>query len=194
MTARRPTLEELAGGELGPAERDRLLRVHELLLQAGPPPELSARTEQAPVPPPRRLHTLPGRLRLAALGAAAAIAIALFGAGYLLGDRSSPADAFRTIELRGQSGARASLVVLRRDAAGNWPMRLLVSGLPPLPPGGTYELWLTKGGRLAEPCGSFAVVASGTTEVQMSTPYPLRDYDAWVVVRAGTTARLLSSA
>lgn len=197
MTAPRPPFDELVGGDLDAAERERLLAVHELLVRAGPPPELTGAA--ARLAPPRSARRrpfqerLPVRLRLAAVGAAAAAALALFGGGYLVGS-SRPGDAtVRTVELRGQAGARATLTVLPRDGAGNWHMRLAVWGLPPLAQA-SYELWLTKGGRLAELCGSFAVAAAGRTQVHLSTPYPLRDYDAWVVVRAGTTRPVLSSA
>ena len=40
MTERGPSFDDLVGDDLAPAERERLLRVHELLIQAGPPPEL----------------------------------------------------------------------------------------------------------------------------------------------------------
>jgi hypothetical protein len=36
-----PDFEELVGGDLEPRERERLLRVHEALVAAGPPPELT---------------------------------------------------------------------------------------------------------------------------------------------------------
>ena len=59
--------------------------------------------------------------------------------------------------MTGPGGARASLVLYREDCAGNWPMKLEVSGLKPLPAGKTYSLWLTRHGKLADPCGTFAV-------------------------------------
>ena len=81
---------------------------------------------------------------------------------------------------------------LPRDAAGNWPMTLEVSGLPPLPDGETYSLWLRKDGALADSCGSF-VVAAGTTTVPLNAPYRLRQFDDWVIVRTGSTRVLLRS-
>ena len=65
-------------------------------------------------------------------------------------------------------------------------MTLEVSGLAALPKGKTYTLWLTRNGKLAESCGTFAV-AAGTTTVPLNAPYPLKEYDGWVVVRTGTT-------
>ena len=72
-------------------------------------------------------------------------------------------------------------------------MRLEVSGLPALPAGQSYTLWLTKDGALAESCGSF-VVGDGTTKVPLNAPYRLRKFDSWVIVQTGTTRPLLRSA
>jgi hypothetical protein len=38
--SRHPDFHELVGNDLDPAERERLERVHEMLIAAGPPPEL----------------------------------------------------------------------------------------------------------------------------------------------------------
>ena len=38
---RGPDFDQLVGHEVGREERERLQRVHELLVEAGPPPELS---------------------------------------------------------------------------------------------------------------------------------------------------------
>ena len=80
-----------------------------------------------------------------------------------------------------------------KDAAGNWPMELEVHGLPALAADRRYELWLTKDGKLVEPCGTFAV-AAGETEVPLNAPYVLRDYDGWVVVVDGSTTPVLRTA
>ena len=93
--------------------------------------------------------------------------------------------------MAGPNDAEATIDLLAKDAAGNWPMTLSVSGLPALPKGSTYTLWLTKDGKLAESCGSF-VVAGGTTEVPLNAPYPLKKFDGWVVVKTGTTQPLLT--
>jgi hypothetical protein len=68
-------------------------------------------------------------------------------------------------------------------------MSLRVRGLRA---GATYELWLTRDGKLAESCGSFAV-AAGTTEVPLNAPYRLKEYDGWVVVEAGSTEPVLTT-
>ena len=44
----RSDFDELVGGDLTPAERERLRGVHDLLVQAGPPPELAPHMEAGP--------------------------------------------------------------------------------------------------------------------------------------------------
>ena len=46
---------------------------------------------------------------------------------------------------------RDLLDVGERDDAGNWPMVIKVRGLPDLPAGGRYLLYLTKTGRHVPP-------------------------------------------
>ena len=180
MTDRRPDLDELVG-ELDAADRDRLQRVHDLLLDAGPPPELPPELVAPPAEPRARIIPFPRRYKAAVLGVAAAVAVGLFGIGYAIGHATSPEKAF-TVAMTG-SGASGELVVFAKDAAGNWPMELSVHGLPKLAPGTTYELWLTKGGKLA--------ATGADTEVPLNAPYVLRDYDGWVVVPEGSTAPVL---
>ena len=43
-----PEFEELVGADVGQEERARLQRVHELLVLAGPPPELTPELETGP--------------------------------------------------------------------------------------------------------------------------------------------------
>ena len=191
-----PDFETLAGGDdLTSAERARLERVHDLLVAAGPPAELPPELRpvsagvDATVVPLRRSG--PRRLVPAALVAAALAAVA-FGLGFLVGDRSArPAGPERVVAMSG-AGGRASLAIFPKDDAGNWPMEMTVRGLPELPEGGTYELWLTKDGRLADRCGTFAV-AGARTVVPLNAPYPLRRYDGWVVTRTGSDAVLLTT-
>ena len=76
----------------------------------------------------------------------------------------------------------AAKIVLTADKAGNWPMRFTVQGLPQLPRGGYYELYLTRHGRIAAACGTFNV-HGGRTTVSLNAPYHLREYDGWVVTR-----------
>jgi hypothetical protein len=190
----RPSLDDLAGDDLPAAERDRLQRVHDLLIAAGPPPELSPALTSPPEEPRAGVTPLSRRYRYryTAIAAAAALAITLFGAGYAIGHRGTK-EATKTVAMTGPGGAQASLVLYGEDPAGNWPMKLEISGLKPLPAGETYSLWLTRHGKLADPCGTFAVT-SGTTKVPLNAPYHLKDYDGWVVVRTGAKKPLLSTA
>ena len=47
VTVRPPNFDELVGTDLDPRERDRLHRVHELLLAAGPPPDFTSGARRA---------------------------------------------------------------------------------------------------------------------------------------------------
>ena len=189
-----PDFDELVGGDdLGGAERDRLLRVHELLVAAGPPPELSPQLASAPPEPkasvvPIRRH----RWRTVGIAAAAALVIA-FGAGWFIGGRSEADRVQGTVAMSGPHGAHASIDLFSADLAGNWPMAMTVSGLPELSGRRTYALWLTKHGRLDSPCGNF-VVGKGTTTVHLNAPYRLKEYSGWVVVAPGSTVPLLRTA
>lgn len=184
--------EELIGApeDLGPEERARLRRVHELLLQVPPPPEI-----------PRRLRA-PSVVRLRARSrrwvpalAAAALLAAAFGSGYVVARDGDP-EVTRTITMSGVGegrGATGSIELLPADDAGNWPMALHVTGLEPNAHGGDwYELWLTKDGKLTASCGRFTVDA-GETTVYLSVPYSLRGFSGWVVTRRGSETPLLST-
>jgi hypothetical protein len=173
--------------DLAPDELERLERVHALLEQAGPPPELSPSLAKAPPPPTARVIPFPRRYRYTAAAVAAVLAVALFGAGYLVGTNPERTPV-RTVAMTGRAGASAELDVFEVDSAGNWPMALHVRDVP----AGKYELWLTRAGKLAEPCGVFAV-ASGETTVPLNAPYRLRDFDGWVVVAADDDEPVLTT-
>lgn len=182
-----PSFDDLVGGDdLGAEEHERLRRVHDLLVAAGPPPELSPEL-RAPAPPRATVSFLPPRRRRTILVAAAAAAAAIFGAGYAVGDRD-PGAAF-TVSMEGSSGERAELAVYDKDAAGNWPMQLRVSSAT-LVAGRMYELWLTKGGKLEQQCGSF-LARPGRVSVPLNAPYRLRQFDGWVVVPRGSQKAIL---
>lgn len=193
MNDTRPDFDELVGSGLEPDEHARLRRVHHLLIEAGPPPELSARAQHPPAPPEETIPRLPRKYRFTAVAAAAAAAVLLFSAGYLVGNADDARTVVRTVEMVGPSGAAASLILFDADAAGNWPMEFEITGLAPLPKGQTYELWLTRDGKLADPCGTFTVSGETTTRVPLNAPYRLRTYDGWVVVKSGTTAPVLTT-
>jgi hypothetical protein len=174
--------DELLGEVADDAERERLRRVHELLLSVDPPADFAT--------PPVQLRRRPQRLALLA----AALAALAFGAGYLLG--GDEADSVRVIAMSGVGEAQqasASIELLPEDSAGNWPMNMVVRGLEPSRGRSDwYELWLTRDGKRISPCGRF-IVSPGRTEVTLSVPYGLRDYDGWVVTRRGSNRVLLTT-
>ena len=129
------------------------------------------------------------RRRNTAIAVIAMAACVLFGVGYAIGGRDNPPEPVQTVAMIGPSGATASLALMAIDRAGNWPMTIAVKGLAPLPKGKRYALWLTKDGKLADPCGTF-VVGAGTTEVPLNAPYKLKEYDGWVVVQERHEAAL----
>jgi hypothetical protein len=183
-----PEFDDLVGGDVPAGERERLRGAHEALIIAGPPPELPPGLEHAPDPEPK-VPFLPQRRRFTAIAIAAALALAALMGGYVLGQKR--AGGFQTawvVQMQG-AGASASIKVGNADSAGNWPMLLTVSGLPKLPPGGYYELALTRGGRPAASCGTF-VVESGATDVKLNAPYRLKSFRGWIVTRhvPGTSA------
>ncbi len=140
-----PEFEELVGNDLEASERERLERVHELLVAAGPPPDLYA---------VRPIELRPRRRRGAVLAIAAALAVAAFALGAAL-DRPS-VDFVVTMDGVGAfAGASVSLTVFELDSAGNWPMEVEARGLAPTTSGRPYEVWLTRNGKLAALCGSF---------------------------------------
>ena len=192
MTGRPPDFDELVGTDLDDADRARLLRVHELLVAAGPPPDIAMPPSPPSVVEPVRL--VRRKRRVAVLAFAAALAVAVFGAGFFVGNRDEGAERVVAMSGTGQAaGASASLEIFAADDAGNWPMELDVKGLVPSASGHPYELWLTKGGRLAALCGSFRVEPQGSTVVPLNAPYKLSDFDAWVVVEEGSKTPLLTT-
>ena len=183
-----PDFRDLVGEDLPGEERDRLRRVHDLLVAAGPPAELPPGLEIAP-DVADRVAFLPRRRRGAALLLAASIAAAAFGGGFLAGAFTNgggkTAAAEIVVPMHGTNAAPAALASIRllaRDRAGNWPMLVTVQGLPKLPAGGYYELYLTRHGRIAATCGTFNV-DRGKTTVSLNAPYRLKRFDGWVVTR-----------
>jgi hypothetical protein len=194
MSDRPPRFEDLVGTDLEPEERDRLLRVHELLVAAGPPPEPAAGAtapwagEPVPLAPRRRQG--------AVIALAAAFGVLALAVGVLVGQAVDGPGTWETITMAGTAeaqGASATLELFDVDAAGNWPMEIRVRGLEAAPSGRPYELWLTAGGELAALCGSFLVEPDGTAVVPMNAPYRLTEFDGWVVVEEGSTTPLLST-
>jgi hypothetical protein len=174
-----PDFDELIGPDVDPAERERLRRAHEALLVAGPPPEL----------PPGLAHPrAQRRYRRPLLLLAAALAVgAAFLGGWLAGSAGGEEPDF-TLGMEGTPAAvaaTAQLDVYPIDDAGNWPMKMHVSGLPD----GRYELVLTRDGKPVASCGRFLV--HGATLAWLNAPYKLRAFDGWAVVRPGSSRILL---
>jgi len=189
--SRTPDFDDLVGSDVPEEERQRLRRTHELLVQAGPPPELSPEMDTVPWPdesqrPPRK----PMQHRMLLLAAALATAAVL---GFVLGQSSGPSssstsiDPVRVVKLAGTNldrNARGTLELGQADQGGNWPMLLHATGLRQLPEGGYYDLYLTKGGKPVVLCGSFNV-RGGEAIVRFSAAYDLShfDRDGWVITR-----------
>jgi hypothetical protein len=173
----RPNFDELVGKDLPAAERERLRRAHDLLVAAGPPPEMP----RLPASPPVR--ALPRR-RVAALLIAAALALAAFGAGWFVRGTNDEFDVRRAVPMRSTANAPNASALIELgypDDEGNWPMLVTVRGLKPLPKGGYYELLLTRDGKPVAVCGSFKVKSQGLTTVRLGASYNLRNFDGWVV-------------
>lgn len=178
-----PEFRDLLGDDLPAEDRARLERVHELLLAAGPPPELPPSLAEAPDRASRPPSRLPRRRLGAAFALAAAIALVAFVGGYVAGYERNNFDATREVSMHGTSaapGARGVIKLGDRDK-GNWPMVLTVRGLPRLPARGYYELFLRRDGHFLL-CGSFNVEA-GATSVDFSVPYTFERNDGWIVTR-----------
>ena len=184
---RPPDLHDLIDPDDSPDERARLERMHDLLVAAGPPP---AGDVPEPVRPPGAVVPLyRRRRRIVELAAVAAVVLVALGGGYLVGSRSDGLGQTVEVAMHGVAPTRsasADLDVGRADASGNVPIEMRVRGLPSLPRGGWYELYLSRNGHTGASCGTFTTNGSETT-VRLSVGYALADwhdsgrYDGWVV-------------
>jgi hypothetical protein len=181
-----PDFNDVVGSEVDRDERDRLRRVHDMLVTAGPPAELPPHLESGPtlamtLSRPRRRTSR----RIALLAAALCILAVTFLVGYIAGNNGPGGG--RTLSLAGTSAAPNALAALRvlpADTSGNWPMRLSGTGLPKLGKLGYYEVWLVRNGKLFAPCGSFVTKgAANAIDVTLNAPYKVQDSDSWVVVK-----------
>lgn len=179
--------DSLLDAHVSERDRDRLRRAHDALLRAGPLPELPASLQQPPPVAVRRLPVPPPagpgrRVLIAAL--AATLGLAAAGAGYLL--TTEPAETIQgTAAMHATAAAPGASGVLRigaRDRAGNWPIVLRVRGLPTLPRGSYYDMYLTNKGHLVGSCGTFKT-DGGTTIVHLNVPYRLGEYSGWMIRR-----------
>ena len=189
---RTPDFDDLVGGDVPAEERERLHRAHDLLIEAGPPPELSPELEAVPWPDDalapiwgRRRSASRSRRPLLLAAALATVAAVAFLLGQATTSKNSISER-KTVELHGTALARGALATLdlgERDSDGNWPMVLHIRGLPRLSGNGYYDLYLTKGGKPLVSCGTFNV--KGETVVALSAAYNLERFDknGWVIVR-----------
>lgn len=183
-----PNFDELVGADLDRDERERLRRVHELLVAAGPPEELPPHLEAGPtlamtLAKPRK----PVRRRVALLAAAiCALALAFLG-GYLAGNNGGGLATGQTMQLAGTKAAPAALASLRimpEDASGNIPMTVTATGLPKLGRGWYYMVYLVRAGKIVAPCGWF--ISSGVNsgvDATLNAPYDLQPHDTWIIAK-----------
>ena len=184
-----PNFEELVGKDLPAEEEARLRRAHELLLAAGPIPELPPGLEEPTIGEQRRsqdenvYQLLPRRRVGAALALAAAIALVAFVGGYIVGFRHEGFTAQYSVPMHGVAGADASakIQIGSRDANGNWPLKVEARGLPRLKTG-YYEMFLTHGKQMFT-CGTFGGAGAKTVKVRLNAPYQLQRGDGWIVVK-----------
>jgi hypothetical protein len=193
MTSRPPEFDDLVGADVPPGERARLQRVHELLVQADPPPELSPELDAVPWPDEAlspRAHR-PGRPRrrswLGLAAAAAAIALIAFVIGEGRGNQASSFPTAHKLVMHGTKlapHAQATIAVGSPGRDGNWPMLVDVIDLPPAPSGGYYMLWLSRNGKPIAPCGSFNTAnAHSETVVRLGAAYSFNGINGWIVTR-----------
>ena len=124
---------------------------------------------------------------VAGIAAAAALAGVTFAVGTWVGGEDSPpaggGDHGSTRRPQAPREAWMTMDVFPKDQAGNWAILADVGGLPPLPNGGYYEVWMTKNDELASPCGRFVVDDTGAAQgFWLNAPYEFEEYDRWVVV------------
>jgi hypothetical protein len=166
-------------------ERSRLERVHELLVAAGPPPELPPSLAEAPDRSSRSPSWLPRRRLGAALALAGAIALLAFVGGYVAGyDRGGGPgfEATRSVQL--VKGTQQAVVSFgKRDANGNTPMTVEVRGLSRLPKRDYYTLFMTKNDKRVVECGTFNVSDQGETTIRFSVAYDLDAFDGLQLAR-----------
>jgi hypothetical protein len=192
-----PDFRDLVGDEGGREELDRLRRVHDLLVKAGPPPEVSPAIAKPPEVEESKVLEFKRRRPATVFALAAAIAAAAFFIGYAVADKRASFSASAVVPMHGvgqQAAATADIRIGTHDSGGNYPLEMTVRGLPRLAKGGRYELLLSRNGRPTLACGEFIMDGTQTT-FRLSVPYDLTDlrkshrFDGWVVVKHATGAK-----
>jgi hypothetical protein len=180
-----PDIRNLVGADVPEPELERLRRADELLRAADRPPEvpesLTARVLAIPGSRPFRRYRV-----VAGIAAAAALAGVTFAVGTWVGGEDPPPVAEEiTLNATAQAPREAwmTMDVFPKDPAGNWTILAEAGGLPPLPQGSYYEVWMTRNDKLASPCGRFVVDGTGAAQgFWLNAPYEFEEYDRWVVV------------
>jgi len=186
-----PKFQDLVGEGLPPTEHERLERVHEMLIEAGPPPELPPELEEVPdgkgaVAIPEREPTgLPRRRVGAALALAAAIALIAFLGGYLAGYKHTGNTSFESVRSVALTNNQVQAIVRfgPRDGNGNTPMLLKVEGLKQLSAGDYYTLYMTKDGKPVVVCGSFNVRGPRSTTLRFPVAYDPANFNGLEIAR-----------
>jgi hypothetical protein len=181
--SRAPDFHDLVGDDLPAEERQRLERVHDLLVAAGPPPDLPAELAE----PPRtgaKVAFLPRQRLRTGLVLAAALVLAAFAAGYFVGDQDeAPTTAFATEQtvVLGEESPVAVVRIGSPDEEGNRPMLVTVEGLHSLPTGDYYTLFMTRKGKPIVPCGTFKVGDSDQRTFRFTVAYDPSRYDGMML-------------
>lgn len=182
------TFDELIGAEPTGAERARLRSVHELILEAGPPPELAPDIESGPTIAMTfsRLRLISKRRRMPILSVAAAVIVALvitIGATIHSHGTGYPTIAMRGASIGSGAVGRLELLPKRR-------MQLEVHGLPALKE--KYVVYLIRAGRERASCGSFTVSKPNREKtVSLRTPYAVKSTDTWDVTVQTPTGEIV---
>jgi hypothetical protein len=176
-----PDFRDLVGNDLAPDEEARLRRAHELLVDAGPPPELPQRLAEPPTPQGRLITLAQRRLRTG-LVLAAALVLGAFAVGYLVGaGNESSESGFEPVQtaVLGKSGDRLAVVRIgETDGDGNTTMLVTLENLDHLSGGDYYTLFMTRGGsKVMVTCGTFNVDDDKTTTVRFNVGYEIDRYD-----------------
>ena len=191
--SRHPDFQDLVGNELEPGERERLERVHDMLIAAGPPPELPQQLSEPPRPEGKLVELARRRLRTG-LVLAAALVITTFAVGYLFGARGedTSTETFPVTQqvVLGKSAERFAVVGIGdRDSSGNWPMTVQVEGLDHLPKGDYYTLFMTRNGKPVVTCGTFNVSKDGLTRIRFSVAYDIDRFDGLMLAKYSAEQR-----
>lgn len=184
---REPDFRELVGEDVSGEEEARLRRAHDLLVAAGPPPELPQRLVEAPHPEGRVEALARNRLRTGLVLAAATV-VAAFAVGYLFGagvdSGSGTGFTPSRIVVLGQSGGRLAVVRIgERDRSGNRPMLVTAEGLERQKGGDYYTLFMTRNGKPLAVCGTFNVEDEGSTTVRLNIAYEVDRFDGLLLTK-----------